>query len=69
MLPLGHGGPHRRIEEALLTVQAFTSMLFLLKMWRAGKAGPLLTVLLLPTAHQRHHLRAASSGMGTMAQV
>lgn len=43
-------GLNRRVEGDFLTVPAFTSMLFLLTMWRAGKAGPLLTVLLLPTS-------------------
>lgn len=50
MLPLGRGGPHRRVKGDSLTVPALTSRLFLLTVWRAGKAGPLLAVLLLPTS-------------------
>lgn len=57
----------------LLTVPAFISMLFLLKMWRAGKAGPFLTALLFPTGPlevppQGHVQQDGNHGTGVTAK-
>lgn len=59
-------------SQRRLPDSAFTSMLFLLKMWRAGKAGPLLAALLLPTnpeiPSQGHIQQDGNRGTGGTAK-